>query len=137
MKAAGPWGLRRCCFTQEPLQALACQEPRVLWSFEEGADVIADRLHVESLQLLLDVAVRASYLPGPRRGTRTQPVWTTRRSFHVECARKLHSNQSRVAKMEAGEESVSLDLLIRSLLGLGPTRQDVARVIGSRRSSVV
>ncbi len=54
----------------------------------------------------------------------------------VECARKLHSSQSRVAKMEAGEESVSLDLLIRSLLGLGATRRDVARAIGSGRAFV-
>ena len=52
----------------------------------------------------------------------------------VECARKLHSSQSRVAKMEAGEESVTLDLLIRSLLALGATRSDVARAIKPGRT---
>ena len=47
----------------------------------------------------------------------------------VECAKKLRSSQSRVAKMEAAEDSVSLDLIIRSLLALGATRMDVARAI--------
>ncbi len=39
----------------------------------------------------------------------------------------LGSSQSRVAKMEAGDPSVSLDLLIRSLLHMGATRRDLAR----------
>lgn len=51
----------------------------------------------------------------------------------VECARRLRSSQSRVAKMEAGEESVTLDLLIRSLLALGATRRDLARAIKRER----
>jgi ribosome-binding protein aMBF1 (putative translation factor) len=37
----------------------------------------------------------------------------------VEAAKKLQSSQSRVAKMEAGDPSVSIDLLVRSLLTLG------------------
>lgn len=47
----------------------------------------------------------------------------------VQVARLIHSNQSRVAKMEAGDASVSLDLLIRSLLVLGITKDDLAQVI--------
>lgn len=39
----------------------------------------------------------------------------------------LGSSQSRVAKMEAGDPSVSIDLLIRSLLKMGVTRRDLAR----------
>jgi ribosome-binding protein aMBF1 (putative translation factor) len=46
-------------------------------------------------------------------------------------AKKVRSSQSRVAKMEAGEEGVSLDLLVRTLLVLGATRRDVGRVIAS------
>lgn len=46
-----------------------------------------------------------------------------------EVARRLGSSQSRVAKMEAGDESVSLDLLIRALLALGETPRSLARVI--------
>ncbi len=51
----------------------------------------------------------------------------------VELARMIRSNQSRVAKMEAGDPSVSLDLLIRSLLALGATTKDISRIIASRK----
>jgi predicted XRE-type DNA-binding protein len=47
-----------------------------------------------------------------------------------ELARALRSSQSRVAKMEAGDPSVSLDLLVRSLLVLGASNRDLARLIG-------
>jgi DNA-binding XRE family transcriptional regulator len=46
-----------------------------------------------------------------------------------ELARLLKSSQSRVAKMEAGDPSVSVDLLVRSLLALGATDKDLARII--------
>jgi transcriptional regulator with XRE-family HTH domain len=46
-------------------------------------------------------------------------------------ASRINSSQSRVAKMEAGDPSVSLDLLIRSLLALGASRRDLARAISS------
>jgi len=47
----------------------------------------------------------------------------------VELARRIKSSQSRVAKMEAGDPSVSLDLLIRSLLALGVSTEDLATYI--------
>ena len=47
----------------------------------------------------------------------------------VQLAKLLKSNQSRIAKMEAGDPSVSLDLLIKSLLALGLTKQDLAGMI--------
>lgn len=50
----------------------------------------------------------------------------------AELARLLKSSQSRVAKMEAGDSSVSLDLLIRSLLALGMSNRDVSRIISTR-----
>ena len=34
------------------------------------------------------------------------------------------------AKMEAADSAVSIDLLVRSLLALGATRQEVGRIIG-------
>jgi predicted transcriptional regulator len=46
-------------------------------------------------------------------------------------ARLIRSSQSRVAKMEGGDPSVSLDLLIRSLLALGASNRDLARSISS------
>ena len=52
----------------------------------------------------------------------------------VELAKRLQSSQSRVAKMESGDASVSLDLLVRSILCLGPTRSELARLFTRARS---
>lgn len=52
-----------------------------------------------------------------------------------EFAQKLGSSQSRVAKMEAADVSVSLDLLVRSLLVLGSSRKEIGKVIG--KNSVI
>ena len=50
-----------------------------------------------------------------------------------DLAQRLQSSQSRIAKMEAGDPSVSLDLLIRSLFALGATRRDLARAIAASK----
>jgi ribosome-binding protein aMBF1 (putative translation factor) len=47
----------------------------------------------------------------------------------AEFAKKLRSSQSRVAKMEAGDASVSLDLLIYSLYGLGVDNRKLSKII--------
>jgi len=57
-----------------------------------------------------------------RRGSLTQ----------ADLAKRLQSSQSRIAKMEAGDPSVSLDLLIRSLLILGTSRRELSRIISAR-----
>jgi predicted XRE-type DNA-binding protein len=54
-----------------------------------------------------------------------------RRLSQAQLARRLRSSQSRVAKMEAGDPSVSMDLLVRSLLALGASSMDLARAIRS------
>ena len=46
-------------------------------------------------------------------------------------AKRIGSSQSRVAKMEAGDPSVSIDLLIRSLLSAGSTKKQIGRVIAN------
>jgi DNA-binding XRE family transcriptional regulator len=46
-----------------------------------------------------------------------------------QLARLLKSSQSRVAKMELGDPSVSLDLLVRSLLALGMSRKNLVRML--------
>jgi predicted XRE-type DNA-binding protein len=48
----------------------------------------------------------------------------------TQLARAMQSSQSRVAKMEAGDPTVSLDLLVRSLLALGASNRDLGRIIG-------
>ncbi len=52
-----------------------------------------------------------------------------RKLSQTDLAKVLHSSQSRVAKMEGGDPSVSIDLLIRSLLALGASSRDLARTI--------
>jgi hypothetical protein len=47
-------------------------------------------------------------------------------------ARSIKSSQSRVAKMEAGDPTVSLDLLLRSLLALGASNRELAAIIARR-----
>ena len=46
----------------------------------------------------------------------------------VAVAKRLRSSQSRVAKMEAGDPSVSIDLLVKSLFALGETTQSLQQV---------
>jgi DNA-binding XRE family transcriptional regulator len=59
------------------------------------------------------------------RQVRRQHRWT-----QTQVAQRIGSSQSRVAKMEAADASVSLDLLMKSLFSLGVTTRDVGRVIG-------
>ena len=50
-------------------------------------------------------------------------------------AARIGSSQSRVAKMEAGDPSVSLDLLIGSLVKSGTPLQEVGRVLSKAKPS--
>jgi len=49
----------------------------------------------------------------------------------IDLAKILKSSQSRVAKLERGDPSVSIDLLIRSLIALGATNKEISRSISS------
>jgi DNA-binding XRE family transcriptional regulator len=51
----------------------------------------------------------------------------------VRLAKLLGSSQSRVAKIEAGDSTVSVDLMFRSLLALGASKKDLAKIISSGR----
>ena len=50
----------------------------------------------------------------------------------TQLAKAVQSSQSRVAKMEAGDPTVSLDLLVRSLLALGASNRDLDQIIARR-----
>jgi transcriptional regulator with XRE-family HTH domain len=50
-------------------------------------------------------------------------------------ARQLRSSQSRVAKLEAADRSVSVDLLLRALFALGAGPRDVALALRPRQRS--
>jgi Helix-turn-helix domain len=51
----------------------------------------------------------------------------------VDVAKRLQSSQSRVAKMEASDRSVSVDLLVKSLFRLGAQPGDIAKALRPRR----
>ena len=51
----------------------------------------------------------------------------------VDVAKRLRSSQSRVAKMEASDRSVSVDLLVKSLFRLGAQPGDIAKALRPRR----
>ncbi len=48
----------------------------------------------------------------------------------VEMAEAIGSSQSRVAKLEAGDASVSTDLMLRTFFSLGAKRKDLPRESG-------
>ena len=55
-----------------------------------------------------------------------------RKLTQEQLAKVLGSSQSRVAKIEAADTSVSIDLLLRSLLALGVSKRDVAKILSPR-----
>ena len=89
------------------------------WRVGDAADFL-ELSSEEAAFIELKLAL-ADYL----RDMRVQHGWT---QTHV--ARVLGSSQSRVAKMESADASVSVDLLVKSLLTLGASRKQVGQVIG-------
>ena len=89
------------------------------WKFGSAAEFL-ELTHEESVYVELRLRL-SDALKERRKQMRMSQVIT---------AAKLKSSQSRVAKMEANDPSVSLDLLIRSLIALGVSRQGLARIMG-------
>jgi predicted XRE-type DNA-binding protein len=58
-----------------------------------------------------------------------------KRLTQIQLAKLLKSSQSRVAKMEAGDPTVSIDLLVKSLLMLGASPKELGKIIGSLSTS--
>jgi predicted XRE-type DNA-binding protein len=50
----------------------------------------------------------------------------------VQVAERFGSSQSRVAKMEAADRTVTTDLLLKSLFRLGASPRDVARLLAPK-----
>jgi DNA-binding XRE family transcriptional regulator len=69
--------------------------------------------------------IEVKYLLSTRLKERRRQLRLTQQGL----AKRLGSSQSRVAKMEAGEASVSLDLLLLALFALGETPRSVGRII--------
>ena len=61
----------------------------------------------------------------------TKELRVKRQLTQQQTADLFSSSQSRVAKIEAGDPSVSVDLQIRSLLALGASKEELAEAIRS------
>lgn len=73
------------------------------------------------------IELRLKLAEGLRKRRQSRGVTQT------ELAQLLRSSQSRVAKMEAGDPTVSLDLLVKSMLALGTSSKQLAAIIAGRR----
>ena len=60
---------------------------------------------------------------------------TRKKLSQKQLATLIKSSQSRVAKMEGGDPTVSIDLLVKTLLVLGASDRDLANVIAARAQS--
>jgi DNA-binding XRE family transcriptional regulator len=58
-------------------------------------------------------------------------VREARKESQAAFAKVIHSSQSRVAKMEAGDPSVSMDLLVKSLYAVGMSPKRVGKVLAA------
>ena len=86
------------------------------WKFgtaDEFLELSADESAYIELKLALSDKLRAKRL--------------SKKLTQVDLARIMNSSQSRVAKMEAGDPAVSIDLLIKSLLALGVSKKELGR----------
>lgn len=98
---------------QDKLQAAGWQ----IGTAEEFLGLTAEESELVEVRLRLSRALRGER----ERRHVTQAV----------LAKKLGSSQSRVAKIEAGDASVSLDLMVRALLTLGASRRELAEWLGA------
>ena len=60
---------------------------------------------------------------------RNRRGWTQK-----QLARAIGSSQSRIAKMEAGDPGTSLDLMIKALLRLGVSKQQLGTVLADTKN---
>ena len=66
-------------------------------------------------------------------GTRLRKAREQHKLTQTALAERMGSSQSRVAKMEAGDPAVSLDLLVQGLLAAGATPRDIATALAPRK----
>ena len=88
-------------------------------SAEEFLDLTPEESALIDLKLSLGMLVRSA-----RQRARLS---------QARLAGKLHSSQSRVAKLEAGDASVSLDLIVKAAFAAGANKADLAGAILKRK----
>ena len=73
----------------------------------------------ESEYIELKLALSQALLEHRRKSNLTQ----------VQLAKMIKSSQSRIAKMEKGDPTVTIDLLVKSLLAMGASKEGIAKAI--------
>jgi predicted XRE-type DNA-binding protein len=101
---------------RRPSRHAVCETGAAGWRVGSAQDFL-DLSDAESVMIDIRLALA--------RALRTQRA--AQRVSQVRFAEILGSSQSRVAKMEAGDPSVSLDLLVRSLLVAGTSPAAIGR----------
>ena len=71
------------------------------------------------------VEVKLSLMDALRQARRKHGISQT------ELAKRMGSSQSRIAKIEAGDSSVSVDLILRALVASGASRRDLRQTLVS------
>jgi len=94
------------------------------WKLGNAAEFLGLTVQEELL-----VAVRLQLAQSLRRRREARQL------TQQQLAKAMGSSQSRVAKMEAGDPSVALDLLVRSLLALGVTPRALGKTIAGTKPS--
>ena len=69
-------------------------------------------------------------------GTRLRKTREQHQMTQTDLAKRIGSSQSRVAKMEAGDPGVSLDLLVQGLLAAGATQREIALAFAPRKKAL-
>ena len=88
-------------------------------SADEFLDLTAEESALVDIRLTLGRLVRAT-----RQKSRLS---------QQALADRLHSSQSRVAKLEAGDASVSLDLIVKAAFAAGAKKRELAKAIAPRK----
>src|SRR6187549_3971011 len=67
-------------------------------------------------------------------GMRLRKTREQHKLTQIDLAKRMGSSQSRVAKMEAGDPGVTMDLLVQGLLAAGVSRKEIAKALATRVS---
>jgi DNA-binding XRE family transcriptional regulator len=94
------------------------------WKFGAAADFL-ELTSVEAQLVEMKIALSAKLRKARER----------RHLSQTELAQRMGSSQSRVAKMEAGDPSVSLELLVHGLLAAGASRREIASALSPPRKA--
>lgn len=94
------------------------------WKIGNAEDFL--QLSDEEAQL---VALRLSLISAVKKSR------IKRKLSQIDLAQRMKSSQSRIAKIEAGDPSVSLDLIVRALIASGAKTRDIQAAFTSNENS--